>query len=133
MILEKIASLLEDAGLGKVGQDIFVHRMGPDVAKGIMLRLPPEGIKDNHYIPGYYNTEFQAIVRASKQADGDQLASEIRKALTLYNREFVEGDKMVMRIKQSLPKNLPIIYPRSDGAGIEWSVWFCIALDLYRE
>lgn len=128
MRLDILAQLLEDTGLGVQGQSIFIHRMDAECTKGILLRLPIAGVETDFNLPDYYRAEFQAIVRAQIQAEGDVLAKSVTAALTFYNRDFFDTNGVFqLQVKQMYPAKLPIVYPRSDGHGIEWSLNFCAA------
>lgn len=128
MKIELLTKWLEDGGLGTRGVDIYAHRMDADCKKGIVLRLPLEGVKHDWNLPGYHKADIQAIVRAAKQTEGDALSEQVTARMTMYNKDFFdESDNLVMIVKQMLPRNLPIVYPRSDGQGIEWSIDFATA------
>ena len=123
MRLDLLAALIEQQGLGTRGVDIFIHRMDAEISKGILLKLPIAGIDTDYDLPGYYKTDFQVIIRAQRQEDGDDLAKQLNKLLTMYGRDFTNTDaSFAMQVKQMYPAKLPIVYPRSDGHGIEWSL-----------
>ena len=124
MRLDIIAGLIQTAGLGVMGQNIFIHRMGAEVVEGILLKLPIDGITTDFDLPGYYKTTFQVIVRARLQADGDTLAKALTELLTIYSTDYNDptSGNFALQIKQMFPAKLPIVYPRSDGQGIEWSL-----------
>jgi hypothetical protein len=123
MRLDIIAKILEDAGLGVQGQSIFIHRMGEEVAQGILIRVPIVGTPVNPELPDYYKGEVQVIVRASTQAVGDGLAKQVMDLLTIYNRDFYDAQGVFQfQIKQMYPMKLPIVYPRSTGYATEWSM-----------
>lgn len=125
MRLDLLSQLLEDAGLGVQGQTIFIHRMDAECNQGIMLRMPIAGVPSNPELPLYYKATFQAIIRAQAQAAGDLLAKQVADTLTIYNREFFDtSNNFLMQIKQMYPDRLPIVYPRSVGHDVEWSVNF---------
>jgi hypothetical protein len=109
---------------------IYLHRMG-EVPAGVLLRLPPDGIKHDWNMPGYHCTNLQAIVRHADQEAGDTMADKVERALKISNMEFSTAGTLKLRIKQMYPMTKPIIYPRSDGNGIEWSLTFKTHLDLY--
>lgn len=128
MRIDLLAKILQDAGLGTMGQDIFIHRMNSEVHQGIMLKLPIAGIPTMPELPGYFKCDFQIIVRAVDQATGDQLAANAAKALTFYERDLTNDDgSFAMQVKQIYPIKLPIVFPRSTGHGTEWSVNMHIA------
>lgn len=117
MKLDILAALLQTAGLGTIGTDIFMHRMEATCARGILLRNPIDGILVDNNLPGYHKTAIQAIIREDTQAVGDTRAKLVMAVLTMGRRDF-DG----MQIKQMYPTKLPIVYPRSVGRGIEWSI-----------
>jgi hypothetical protein len=121
-----LAAFLADNGIGRVGQSIFAHSMPAECDEGVLIKLPLDGIDINQYIPGYYQTEIDVIVRAKTHEKGEALANTLMTLLHLYDTNFVDPRTkyVVMRIKQMLPMNLPIRYPRSDGNGIEFSLTF---------
>jgi hypothetical protein len=113
--------ILVPAGLSLVAADnLFTHEMPADCRTGVLLRLPPEGVPIDWNIPGYHRADLQAIIRAQTFAAGDALAAGVSAALTFYRRRLSNQTL----IQQMLPKNLPVIYQRSDGLGIEWSIDF---------
>lgn len=123
MRMDLLAQVLQDAGLGVIGDDIFIHRMNAEVSQGIMLKMPIAGIPTMPELPGYFKTDFQIIVRAADQLTGDDLAARATAALTFYSRDLTNDDgSFAMQVKQLYPIKLPIIYPRSPGYGTEWSV-----------
>lgn len=124
MRLDLLAKVLEDAGLGQRGTDIFVHRMPADVQKGILLRLPLDGVPRDAELPGYFKTEFQAIVRDIEQGAGDDKAARVKTALEMYRRRFEEGGELLMQVNHIYLEQLPIVYMRSEAQGIEWSLNF---------
>lgn len=129
MKLELLSELLEQRGLGTRGTDIFVHRMDAECPKGILLRLPIAGIDTDFNLPGYYKTQIQAIIRDANQQSGDAMAVRVMAQLTMYERIFTDPDTgaFLMQINQMYPAKLPIIYPRSEGQEIEWSLNFDVS------
>lgn len=129
MNLGGFVKILEDAGLGTAGKDIFLFELPADVPEGILIRLPLTGVKVHHEIPGYHTTEIQVIVRSQKQSVGHAKADRVMAALTSYHRIVTDPETgEEIEVKQMLPETLPIRYPRSDGNGIEWSINFKTAL-----
>lgn len=126
MNLEIIVARLSTAGLGVPGQTLFAHFFPPDIPQGIMVRSPLQGIKIDHYLPGFYCAKIQVIVRAQSQVNGEALAKQVMEAMqTSRNANWTDGTTTVF-VRQSLPETLPVRYPRSDGNGIEWSMHFDI-------
>lgn len=125
MNLDSIAQVITEAGLGAPGKTLFMHHMPETCAKGVLLRLPMEGIPTNQYIPGYYNGSFQAIVRDKNHASGQDLADRLSKLLTFYERNFADKKgRVYQRILQCYPCQKPIVYPRLPDNLIEWSIKF---------
>lgn len=117
-----LAKVVHDAGLAKMeGRDrnIFVHQMPEDVLRGVLFRQPDGGDEINWYMPGYYRTSFQVVVRESDYQAGMKLAEDISAALTVRNKML--GNYCVTHI---LPKNKPFVFPRSSGDLLEFSVHF---------
>lgn len=124
MNIDAFGDLLEDAGLGTKGVDLFKHEMPDDAKVGILLRLPYEGVPIDHELPGYFRTKFQVIVRAARDATGWDLANRIQAALTFGERDLTVEGSVVMRANFCRPRTLPLSYQRSDGNGKEWSIHF---------
>ncbi len=62
-------------------------------------------------------------MRAQKVDTGDRLAKRVMEALTLSEHSFTnEAGEEVMHVNFLRPRTLPIVYPRSDGNGKEWSI-----------
>lgn len=118
--IEKIALYIQNNGYGTVGVNIFNYSMPAEVQEGIMLKVPLQGVPIDPYLPEYYKTPFQIIVRSKDEIIGKNLADNI---LTLFhNMERVDFDGF--RINQMIADSLPIRYPRSDSNCIEWSLNF---------
>jgi len=117
--------ILEKNLVTALGTDLFQHHMPDTCKQGILLKLPVGGIPINHYIPGFIKGTFQTIVRSNSHQYGDGQAQALSKALTVQNRVFLDlSAKLLMKIIQCYPKHLPIIYARSMGNEIEWSVTY---------
>jgi hypothetical protein len=125
MKLEILAQLLQDANLGTIGEDIYVHSMPADVREGIMLRNPLAGTKVDPGLPGYYRSRLQAIVRATDHASGEVLAESVGKALEMGKRLFNDTDgKLLMQVNYIYLEQLPIVYPWTPANVLEWSLNF---------
>lgn len=123
MRIDLLADLLAAAKIGTPGKDLFEDEMPADARAGVLLRLPLLGVPINWELPGYYKGQVQAIVRAQKVATGDAMAAKVGAALTLFERSFTDDQGAeVMFVNYLRPRTLPIIYPRSDGNGKEWSI-----------
>lgn len=127
MRLDLLAKELESLNLGTTSGpavDIFVHRMSEECAEGILLRNPLDGVPIDQNLPGYHKSGLQAIVRGKVQSAGDIKSKAVVHALTMYRRNFYENGNLAMEVKQLYPTKLPIVYMRSDGRTIEWSLNF---------
>lgn len=125
MRLEYLAKMLEDASLGKIGDDIFVGHMPSECQKGILLKDPLVGTPADPNLPGYYKSKLQLVVRAPTRFEGDNIAKEVGKAMTIYNREFFDLDgNLELKVNHIYPAQLPIVYPYTPGNTIEWSLNF---------
>jgi hypothetical protein len=126
MKLELLAQVIQDAGIGTIGEDIYVHNMPADVTRGIMLRNPLAGTNIDNGLPGYFRDRLQAIVRATSHADGDVLAKQVTKALKMERKRlFLDTDgKLLLQINYLLPAQLPIVYPWTPANVLEWSINF---------
>jgi hypothetical protein len=125
MRLDLIAKLIADGGYGTLGTDIFINRMTADCRRGLMIRLPLDGIPIDPDLPNYYKGDMQLIVRAETQAAGDALSANLQKLLTIYNRTLLNTDSsFAMKINHMIPRTLPRCYPTLEGDGIEWSTDF---------
>lgn len=131
MNLEVVAQILQDANLGRIGQDIFIHYMPAETKRGIMLRLPLTGVEVNHYMPGFYKSRFQVIVREQRIEAGETLSHAVVKALyTDLRTEYVTPRGENLLVHYIHHDSWPIVYPLSDGNAREWSINFdcCFAI-----
>ncbi len=107
--------------------------MPAECTEGVLIKPPLSGIEHDNYMPGFYKSRLQIIVRAQSEARGEKLAEQSIKAL--LHRETKDyydqpGKKFAMRVNFLLQDQLPIRYPRLDGNGIEWSCNFLISFVL---
>lgn len=126
MKLDYLASLLVAANLGTAGESIFIGSMPSDCTEGIMLRNPLSGIDIEHELPGFYKSDPQVVVRSQRFDTGESKAAAVIKALSITQTRKVLGpnSKPSMTINYVRARHLPIMYPRSDGNGREWSINF---------
>jgi hypothetical protein len=121
--LELLAQVLQTAGLGTIGTDIFVHHMEGDDVNAIMLRTPLDGIPIDPNLPDYYHHDIYLTVRAPDYVTGDAKVKAAVAALTISKRSFVNGSGvLLMHINEMIARTLPRNYPRLDSEGIEWAV-----------
>lgn len=117
MKLEPIAAMLEAAGIGTVGTDIFVN-MAPPVNPGILLRQYFGGTRLYPELPGYRKTTFMLIARAADYTEGWELCERAVAALTISTEQIAQGVKW----KYMRPETEPFVYPASPGAMLEFQV-----------
>lgn len=120
-VLSVIAQMIEEAGYGTVGIDIFIGMMPEDQPRCLMLRIPFTGAPIDDGMKNFYDTSFQIIVRDPNPERGYQTCVEVSNALKVrrYTREDVS-------ISWMFPKSLPVNYPRGDSQEIENSVHMCL-------
>lgn len=121
-----LEGILEAAGVGVPGENLFSHQIPATMKEGIMIKLPLDGTPVNNYLPGFFKSTFQVIVRATTNAEGELKCREVIDALvSQQGRDFYDAPgKLAMRIELLVLDRLPIRYPRQDSNAIEWSVNF---------
>ncbi|WP_062120534.1 minor capsid protein [Aureimonas sp. AU40] len=126
MIFDILRDKLVAAELGIPGKTLFLNAMPGDVAIGIMLKSPIQGIRIDHELPGYYDPSLQVIVRHGDPVKGAALADQVQRCLTVDKRERHDAtaERGAVQINQFLPAHTPIQFPRMNGGGIEWSLNF---------
>jgi len=128
MLLEVLADDIANAGLAAPGETLFIHHMPADVNEGVLIRAPLDGVKVQYDLPGYYKTKIQVIVRARSTKAGDDLAKQISGLLTIgqrtINASALVDSEFELHFNFMRPNSWPIIYPRSDGNALEWSINF---------
>lgn len=111
------AELIQAAGLGEIGVDLYVNTMPSDVHKGVMLRDPLMGAELNEELDGFVIHEFQVIVRDNDPEAGWHLARSVGQALT---QERLISDKVY--ILKMAPLSMPATYPKMDSDELETSL-----------
>lgn len=119
------AELIEAAGLGEVGVDLYVGTIPADVHTGVMLRDPLVGAKLDEGMDGFVRIEFQVIVRDNDPAAAYTKAQAIGEVLKVDRVERPEIYILKMR-----PANLPVTYPKGDADEIETSIRISAAFAL---
>lgn len=121
--VEDIGTLIENAGLGTVGTDVFLYSAPADnVSMPFTIVYPsndPPIIDPER--PFYLRGKFQTIVRANDYQSGIALAHALSNALTIFNQETP-----LMKIKECRPLYQVRVYRRSDSGAIEFSVTYKI-------
>ncbi len=123
--LLNIAEHLETSGVGISkgrSKNIFVHQMPDRVDSGFLLKDAPLGTPIDHDLPGYFSTEFYAIVRATEHAKGEAEANAMSVALTVDVAGLVGG----LAVNFIRPRINPMFFPVSDGDYIELLVIYDI-------
>ncbi len=124
MRLEDIAEYLVSLDIGLKTRDseknLFVNYMGPKIPKGVLIRESYMGTPINHYLPDYFRTSFQIIVRDSDYVEGRRKADMILESLTVKQSRTIG----TMSVRQILPRHEPLVYPVSEGNRLEWSMNF---------
>ena len=123
--LLNIAQHLDDSDVGKLSgrsTNIFVFNMPDRVDSGILLKDAPLGTPIDQELPGYFSTEFYAIVRATEHAEGEALANAMSTALTIDESGVVAG----LFVNFIRPRIIPMVFPVSDGDYVELLVIYDI-------
>lgn len=115
-LLLKVADLIQDAGLATVGTDLFINTIPAEVPAGIMLREPFTGAAVDDGMAGFFNTEFQVIVRGPDPEAAYRRCEDISTALRV-NRLTIDN----IEISWMKPKTLPIMYPKGNADDTETS------------
>ncbi|CAO3459776.1 hypothetical protein [Azospirillum argentinense] len=120
MRIEGLVDRLATAGIGTKGRDLFSYTM-PAGATGVMLRVGLDGAPVDAEIPGYHpRASFQLIVRHKDHPAGFALIERATRALVTERRTVI-GAYTFNHIRAA---HLPIVYPLSEGAHLEFSVNF---------
>ena len=121
MKLMPLANLLEAAALGVKGDTLFLDMMPAEAEQAILLRNPLTGTKINHELPGFFQTEFQVIVRspAGLYDNGEALIEKVVAALTLSFTQVEDH-----RFNYCRPRTEPVAFPLSKGNLLEFNVMF---------
>lgn len=114
MILEKIADRLDAAALGV---SVFINQMPEDAEKSILLADPLSGIMVDHELPGYYQGQFDLVVRHSNYQQGEQLCKDAVAAIKMENVTIDAVRFLYLR-----DNHLPVSFPSSKADFIEFSV-----------
>lgn len=120
------AELIETAGLGVSGVDLFVGTLPADVHKGVELRDPLFGADLDQALAGFVNHQFQVIVRDTDPQAAFDKAAAISTALHLPQGLTRDG----IYIRSMYPLQTPVTYPKGDSDEMETSVrircWFAL-------
>lgn len=116
-----ILTILENAGLGTVGTDLFAYHSPPEAGNCIIIYPSNDPPPVDAERPFYFKAKFQIIVRNSDYPAGIEVCKAIQAALTLY-----ETDTTQMHIKQCRPLYQARIFRRGGAGDLEMSINFSI-------
>jgi hypothetical protein len=119
MNLEMIAERLQDEGVGRMGQTIFINHMPVEASVGVLLRPPYVGTPIDYELPGYRKTKFNAAVRGKNYKEASALAQRVMEALT-FNDVEISG----LEVRHVRPLTEPVSFPVSEGSMVEFLVIF---------
>lgn len=126
MSLEVIAEMLEGAGVGVQGVDIFINMVPAEATTSILLRDYFAGAKIDHELPGLRKHPFFVIVRSPDYVRAKELIDTAVKALWIrYETEF-NG----VHFKYMRPRAEPFPYAPSPAQLVEFHVVFDACYDL---
>jgi hypothetical protein len=116
MNLEAVASVLESAGVGTAGKDIFINFIPGDI-EGILLRDYFGGTPRDHELPGYIQGAFMLIARGKDYKTTHDLCKAAVAALEAHDlEEVVEGAKFNYMRGRTLP------FSYSSSPAQQWEV-----------
>lgn len=120
------------AGLATPGVDCFRNAFPAEVKKGVMIRVPLEGIETDIYIPGYHKARIQIATRHTDPVLGTEFANAVSKALTIQTRVAspANAERGAAFIDLFFPVTMPIQFPRLAGNGFEMSQHFNIVFGM---
>lgn len=117
--VEDLGTLIESAGLGTIGKDLFLYHSPAEVENCIIVFPSNEPAAIDAELPFYRKARFQLIVRNVRYQDGLDVSKALSDALT-----FTEKETTQMKIKRCRPLYEVRIYRRSEAGVIEFSVTY---------
>lgn len=111
MIIENYASYLYRAGVGVIGETLFVHQMPSEVISGILLTTAQGGIQFDNELKGYYKDIFRLVVHSDSLSDGVSLVDAVLSRCEIEDTQV--GDICFNYVR---PINYPEPY-RQEGTG----------------
>lgn len=118
MSLTKIAEILEDAGVGTRGREIFVNFLPAPSREGILLRDPFGGMTIDHELPGFRQTDFMLISRANGYQASMELMTKAIDALGALKKVERHG----LYIHYMRARHEPFAYAPSPSGLVEMIV-----------
>jgi hypothetical protein len=116
-----IATVIENAGLGQYGVDLFTYYAPPEVASSIILFPSADPPVIDPELPYYYKGKFQIVVRNEDYDIGLELCKQLSETLTIHNTQV--GNTF---IKMCRPLYQPRVFRRSESGVLEMSITFDI-------
>jgi hypothetical protein len=122
---EHLAPILISARLGKAGLDLFCHKMPSEITKGLVVMGDLAGSEIDHELVNWRIGQIQVILRDTDHASGLRRARAVMDALTVMHRDLPPaGGGPGIRLRRLRPIHDPIVYPRSEGDVLEFSLNF---------
>jgi hypothetical protein len=122
---EHLVPILVAARLGQPGRDLFCHQMPGEITKAVVIMGDLAGTEIDHELPGWRMGQVQVIVRDDNHAAGTRRSRAVMDALTLGERLLpAAGGAGAIRLVRLRPIHDPIVYPRSEGDVMEFSMNF---------
>lgn len=123
-VLTALAGYLEQKGVGKVGDSIFVSEM-PSGKKGVLLFTTGEGLMRHTDISRYFRGTVFVAARSSSYLDAGELARKVFDVMDFEGLEL-EG----MRVLVCQPEALPMPFGRDESGFTEWLSIYELALTI---
>lgn len=122
-MLEAIAQILADKGVGRLGVDIFIHTSPQSKAPHILLLPSIDGVERDENIPGWRKGEFRIVVRDPRLTRANATAERIIEHIDLHRVSAEQCDFQRIRATHD-PISFPL--PNSDMQEIiipMWAAW----------
>jgi hypothetical protein len=125
LVPEHISPILVSAGVGVAGKDLFCHTIPATVSAGLAIVGSLAGSDIDYDLPGWRQGRIQVIVRNANHQAGLTKSRQVIAALTLNDRDLpaVAGAPAI-RLRRLRAIHDPIVYPRSTGDVLEFSMNF---------
>lgn len=117
--INDIVALIENAGLGTLGTDLFKYSAPAEVAECIILYPSNDPPIIDPERPFFLKGRFQTIIRCKTHDYGIEKSKELLTGLTKFN---VEG--ALSKIKEVRPLHQPRVYRRADSGSLEFSITY---------
>lgn len=126
LVAEHIAALLVQAKVGTLGKTLFCHRLPAEIASAVVVMGALTGTEINHELPGWRMGNLQVIVRHPDYTQGMILARQVVAALSIEQSRDLPATAVApaIRLRRLRPLHDPIVFPRSEGDVVEFSMNF---------